>query len=94
MRYHHNPAVVVTDLQDELVLLDPNSKQMFSLNAVGRVLWLNISRVGLDATLEQITATFEVTPDRAKTDAIEMLKRLSEQGLLHPDLSSAELSGT
>jgi hypothetical protein len=80
--YGHNPSVVVTDLEDELVLLDPVSKQMFSLNAVGRVLWQELPKSGLDGALEQITAAFDVSPERARSDALALIEGLTKSKLL------------
>jgi Coenzyme PQQ synthesis protein D (PqqD) len=82
MNYRHNPSVVVTDLEDELVLLDPVSKQMFSLNAVGRVLWLELPRRGLEGALEQITKSFAVSPEQARADAIGLIDNLTKSKLL------------
>jgi Coenzyme PQQ synthesis protein D (PqqD) len=89
MNYQHNPSVVVTDLDDELVLLDPNSKQMFSLNAVGRVVWLDLPKLGLERTLEQITQTFDVTPEQAHADALELINNLVQGNLLEVKRSEA-----
>ena len=80
--FRHSPSVVVTDLEDELVLLDPVSKQMFSLNAVGRVLWLELPRVGLRVTLEKIVARFEVSPEVARADALALIETLRAKNLL------------
>jgi Coenzyme PQQ synthesis protein D (PqqD) len=82
MNYRHNPSVVVTDLDDELVLLDPVSKQMFSLNTVGRLLWLELPRQGLDAVLEQITKSFAVSPEQAREDAMGLIENLTKSKLL------------
>jgi Coenzyme PQQ synthesis protein D (PqqD) len=82
MNYRHNPKVVVTDLEDELVLLDPVSKQMFSLNAVGRQLWLTLPALGLEAALDQVAASFEVSVDQARADAVALIAQLLGQKLL------------
>jgi hypothetical protein len=82
MNYRHNPRVVVTDLDDELVLLDPVSKQMFSLNAVGRLLWLQLPLQGLNGALEQITKSFDVSPEQARADAMTLIESLSQSKLL------------
>ena len=81
-RYRHKTDLVITDLNDELVLLDPKTRQMFSLNKVGRVLWLNLPTLGLDATVQRITEEFEVAHDVANTDAQELVDHLIRAGLL------------
>jgi Coenzyme PQQ synthesis protein D (PqqD) len=82
MNYRHNPNVVVTDLDDELVLLDPVSKQMFSLNVIGRLLWLELPRLGLNGALEQITKSFAVSPEQAREDAVSLIEHLFNSKLL------------
>jgi hypothetical protein len=82
MNYRHNPNIVITELEDELVLLDPSSKQMFSLNAVGRLLWDQLPSLGLTGVLERIEATFEVGADRARTDAMALIENLVRANLL------------
>jgi Coenzyme PQQ synthesis protein D (PqqD) len=93
MNYRHNPSVVVTDLDDELVLLDPVSKQMFSLNAVGRMLWLALPKHGLQGALEQITRSFDVSLEQAREDATALIENLSKSKLLELIDSVAD-SGT
>jgi Coenzyme PQQ synthesis protein D (PqqD) len=97
MNYRHNPSVVVTDLEDELVLLDPISKQMFSLNAVGRVLWFELPALGLQGALERVTRLFDVTFDQARTDALLVIDHLVKSNLLevlNPVTDSGTDSGT
>jgi len=81
-RYRHKPGLVETDLGDELVLLDPATRQMFSLNPTGRLLWRDLPEAGLDGAVSQITAGFEVEPDQARADALELVRELVAVGLL------------
>ena len=81
MNYRHNPKVVVTDLENELVLLDPQSKQMFSLNAVGRTLWMALPD-GLELAVERIHQEFEVGLEVARQDADKLIAELTRSGLL------------
>jgi hypothetical protein len=80
--YRPNPAVVETDLGDELILLDPATRQMFSLNATGRVVWRALAEGGRDAAVEQVTATFEIEAAAARADVDALLARLAESGLV------------
>jgi hypothetical protein len=80
--YQHCLKVIVTDLEDELVLLDLVSKQMFSLNVIGRVLWLELPRYGLEATVGRITAAFDVAPETAHADAVVLIEHLTANKLL------------
>ena len=76
-----NPSIVATDLEDELVLLDPASQQIFSLNATGRAIWQSLpaSMASLTHTLEQ---RFEVEAMQADADVKGLLRSLVDAGLV------------
>ena len=76
-----NPSIVATDLEDELVLLDPASQQIFSLNATGRAIWQSLpaSMASLTHTLEQ---RFEVESNQADADVKGLLRSLVDAGLV------------
>jgi Coenzyme PQQ synthesis protein D (PqqD) len=90
-KYRRRETVIVTDLQDELVLLDPQSVEMFSLNAVGRLIWLALPATPEEAAA-QVTATFAAEPAEALQDVLALLGDLQQSGLVeaapgdHPDL--------
>ena len=81
LTYQCRADVIVTDLQDELVLLDPGSVEMFSLNAVGRAVWLALPTSPAHAA-EQIVAAFDVDEDTALEDTMALLQELYGAGLV------------
>jgi hypothetical protein len=83
-RLSWKPGLVETDLGNELVLLDPETRQMYSLNAVGRLIWQTLPGRGLDAAIEEITRQFEVSAPVARTDAEDLVAQLTTAGLLRP----------
>lgn len=74
-------VVLVTDLGDELVLLQAQSTQMFQLNGSGRVAWL-----ALPGTTQQVEAAlvqaFDIAPPQARVDAAALLADLSTKHLI------------
>jgi predicted Rdx family selenoprotein len=76
-------GVIETDLDDELVLLDPKTQGMFSLNATGRLIWQGLKST---QTLETIAQTLEqhftVTLEQAQTDAQVLIDELEKAGLI------------
>lgn len=81
-RYVMNSKVVITDLGDELVLMEPTSGKMFSLNSSGRILWQR-----LPATASELAAAlceaFEVSREDALEDSQAWLSALISSGLVH-----------
>jgi Coenzyme PQQ synthesis protein D (PqqD) len=82
-KYRRRETVIVTDLQDELVLLDPQSVEMFSLNAVGRLIWLALPATP-EAAAAQVTTTFAAEPAEALQDVLALLGDLQQSGLVEP----------
>ena len=76
------PRVVETDLGDELVLLNAATRGMYSLNETGRCIWRAYRAGGLDAAVTDLQVQFEVSADRARADALLLLRELHAQGLL------------
>jgi sensor domain CHASE-containing protein len=77
------PGVIETDLGDELVLLDPKTQGMFSLNNTGRVVWQGLKNT---ETLETIALSLEqqftVTLEQASLDAQVLMDELEKAGLI------------
>jgi Coenzyme PQQ synthesis protein D (PqqD) len=78
----HHPDVIVTDLEDESVLLNPRTQAMFTLNATGRVVWNHLETKDLDAIAAELEAQFEVDFETAKSDAAQLLETLTKAGLV------------
>jgi hypothetical protein len=76
-----NVQVIETDLGDELVLLDPGTRAMFTLNATGREVWRHLD-AGVEAVVTALTSTFGISAQRARSDAIELIAELTGAGLV------------
>ncbi|PYE55653.1 PqqD family protein [Deinococcus yavapaiensis] len=81
MIYKPVEQVIVTDLEDELVLLDPSTQAMFSLNRVGRWLWqaLPASRESLE---RQLADSFGIDATTASRDVGAVLSALLQAHLI------------
>lgn len=75
------PHVTVTDLGDDMVLLDSKSGEMFALNESGRCIWYALGR-GEAAASAALVEAFDVTPERARADVRALLDELVEAGLV------------
>jgi hypothetical protein len=83
-RYLVNEQVVVTDLGDELVLMEPASGKMFSLNSSGRTLWRRLPATA-EELAEALCEAFEVSLEEARVDSAAWLASLSKVGLVKAD---------
>jgi hypothetical protein len=88
--YKRNSTIIETDLGMELVLLNPETRQMYSLNNTGRYIWKYLPELGLSATLNKLTQTFAVGENQACRDIYDLTQQLTQNGLfqeLKEDLS-------
>jgi len=66
------------------VLLDPETREMYSLNPVGRIIWRELSERTVGALAQQVTGVFDAAHDRALEDVRRLLAELLEVGLILP----------
>ncbi len=78
-----HPDIIATDLEDEVVLLNPRTQTMFTLNATGRVVWYGLESFSLDELAGQLEERFEVTREAANADIEALLEALRSAGLVH-----------
>lgn len=73
--------LLVTDLDDELILMDPGSAEMYSLNGSGRVLWQALPAT--DATLEELLCrTYGLDAIQARADLAVWLADMQRRALI------------
>jgi hypothetical protein len=76
------PGIIETDLGSELILLDPETQQMFSLNPSGRLIWRLLGAMSFDAIIANVVEQFDVSAEDADRDARALLARLNDAGLV------------
>lgn len=76
-----HPDLLITDLGDELVLMEPVRSVMFSLNDTGRLLWtaLPASEAGL---ADVLISAYGLNAEQAGADVRTWLASLAERGLI------------
>ena len=81
-RYRRLDGVIETELGTELILLDPASQAMFSLNAVGARIWRLLDSATDAAIVAAVVTDFDVDDATASRDVAVLLGQLAEAGLL------------
>lgn len=87
------PDVIETDLESELILLDPGTQEMFSLNETGRRVWRSLPAREA-ALVDAVVAAFDVARDTAAADVRRLLAELVEAGLVEAREDAAGAQGT
>lgn len=85
MKYNASPDVLVTDLENELVLLDARAGEMYALNATGRRIWFALPARTSDELANALLAEFDVTRAQALDDAQSLIAALQGAGLVWCD---------
>ncbi len=83
-RFAGRADVIATDLETELVLLDPATREMFSLNPAGRLVWQELARCTIGELADRVTAVFDVDRPRARADVRQVVADLAAVGLIVP----------
>ncbi|WP_034409276.1 PqqD family protein [Deinococcus murrayi] len=76
-----HPDVLVTDLSDELVLLDPRRGEMYSVTGAGSAAWRALPG-DLAHLTGAVTAAYDVDEARAREDLRTLLAELEARGLV------------
>jgi hypothetical protein len=77
-----NPEIIVTELDDELVLLNPRTQAMFTLNGTGKIIWQSLGQHTNEEIAVKITEVFEIDLGTAQKDTSDLLESLEKSGLL------------
>ena len=81
-RFARKAGVIPTDLQNEVVLLDPQTRLMFSLNATGRFAWQRLDDHTVTELARALAREFDVPAEQAAADLDALLRELLEAGLV------------
>lgn len=82
--YSPVPDIVATPLESELILLDPRSGEMFSLNETGQFVWERLDSSDVPGIASAVATAFDLSRERAEADVRSLLAELLDAGLVHP----------
>lgn len=78
-----SPDAVYSDIEDEMVILNPTNGEYYGLNPVGALVWkLAQSPIRVSAVRDAILEAFEVEPEECERDLLELLEDMRGQGLI------------
>ena len=83
VRYERNPAVSATELDGEIFLVEPESEEVFYLDAMGAALWRLIA---VPQSLEEAIAVYQAAFPGTDRQTLEIdlraaLQSLADRGL-------------
>jgi hypothetical protein len=82
-KWSRRPQLIDREIEGETVLLDLKSGVYYSLNEVGSDIWRLLADKATEQELvEAIAEKYEVAKDEAARDISELIKDLSDEGLI------------
>lgn len=83
MVIRQNPRVLTQPDGENIILFNPDNGMLRKSNASGRMIWsMCDGRHSVDDIVRQLTATYEVDPDTARKDVLNMIEALSSAGFV------------
>lgn len=78
-----SPQILVSRIDDELIILDLASNTYFGLNAVGTQIWNSLSEGKTIAeTCKEISDKYDVSPDDIERDVVSLTSELLSKNLV------------
>ena len=75
--------VLTQEFDEEIVLLNIQSEQYFSLDEVGSLIWMTLSATGsVEMTFQQLQTLYSVEASRLRADLVELVEQLAKNGLV------------
>ncbi len=86
-----NPKTAYRVIADEAFVIDLDTDMLYSLNAVGALIWdMSSDKTKIKDIIDGITDGFEVERSVAKEDCLEFVRAFVERGLLIADADLKE----
>lgn len=80
---HFPPHVVVSTVDDELVVMDTQSGTYYGLNAVGARMVALLQQYGtVEETVKALCAEYDAGADRIRADVVRLVDELERRGLV------------
>jgi hypothetical protein len=86
MKYQIPATVFIQEIDDEVILLDTESQEYFSLNGVGKnILDLISENLTHEEIVEELSQMYEADKPLIDSDLSNFIKALQEKGLINID---------
>lgn len=83
MKYQIPQTVFIQEIDSEVILLDTQTQEYFSLNGVGKdIVELLSKNLSKDEIIEELSNIYEVDNPQIEKDLLNFLKALEKKGLI------------
>ena len=83
MKYQIPQTVFIQEIDSEVILLDTQTQEYFSLNGVGKdIVELLSKNLSKDEIIEELSNIYEVDKPQIEKDLLNFLKKKKKKGLI------------
>ncbi len=83
MKYQIPSTVFIQEVDDEVIILDTETQEYFSLNEVGKYIFdLILENLTHEEIAEELSQAYEVDKSQIESDLSNFIKALQEKGLI------------
>jgi hypothetical protein len=76
-------GLLISELGDEMVMMDVESGNYIGLNQTGRVIWELIEQpLKVDDLIKQLLSRYDISYEECSQDTLEYLNKMNEQKIL------------
>ena len=82
-KYKLKEGIIYQEVGEEALLLNEETEEVFSLDAVAREIWLAVQRTNsVDDAVAEVLPLYKVDAETLRRDAEALLESIAEAGLL------------
>lgn len=86
MNYKIPQTVFIQEVDSEVIILDTQTQEYFSINEVGKDIWEAISNnISNEELVEELVSKYEVPKEQIEVDLQNFCEALEQKGLIKKD---------
>lgn len=86
MNYKIPQTVFIQEVDSEVIILDTQTQEYFSINEVGKDIWEAISNnISKEELVEELVSKYEVPKEQIEVDLQNFCEALEQKGLIKKD---------
>lgn len=83
MTYQIPDSIFIQEIDDEVIILDSNTQEYFTINQVGKDIWELLSKeLTLEEVVTELMEIYDISKEQLESDVKNFIEALSQKGLI------------
>lgn len=83
MTYQIPDSIFIQEIDDEVIILDSNTQEYFTINQVGKDIWELLSKeLTLEEVVTELMEIYDISKEQLETDVKNFIEALNQKGLI------------